>query len=230
MLQVAGLQAWYGGTQALHGVDLNVGAGEILLVLGRNGAGRTTAARAIMGLIERAGTVRYKDHDLTRLRPFEIARLGIGYVAEGREVFPALTVEQNIALGCHPGVRGRTARADPYRIFPELRERARVPAGRLSGGEQQMLVLLRALMGEPDLLVVDEPMQGLAPALVERVGQVLAQSAARGVAILLIDQVGAADPGIGHRVCVLGRGRTVFQGTPEQLQRAAALRQEWIEV
>ncbi|MGH6623458.1 MAG: ABC transporter ATP-binding protein, partial [Burkholderiaceae bacterium] len=163
LLEVENLQAFYGKSQVLHGVELRVGRGEIVSLLGRNGVGRSTTAKAIMGLVDRTGRIRFKGEELSGRRTSEIARLGIGYVPENRDIFPGLTVEENLRLGIKGRRVGRWTYADMYRLFPRLEERARTDAGVLSGGEQQMLTLARTIMGDPEFVIVDEPTEGLAP-------------------------------------------------------------------
>ena len=185
MLEVENLHAYYGQSHILHGVDLNVGDGEIVSLLGRNGVGRSTACKAIMGLLPAQGRIRFKNRDIAGMRPDQIAHCGIGYVPEDRQVFPTLTVRQNLELGLKKAGRlGRWKFDDVYRLFPNLKARADVSAGVLSGGEQQMLTMCRTLMGDPDLILIDEPTEGLAPKLVEQVGELLAEISRRGVAIL----------------------------------------------
>jgi branched-chain amino acid transport system ATP-binding protein len=230
MLRVENLQAYYGKSHVLHGVDLEVGHGEIVSLLGRNGVGRSTTAKAIMGLVDATGTIEYGPHDLTRLKTFEIAHLGIGYVPESRDVFPTLTVEENLKLGVKRGAAAKWSYADVYRLFPRLLERARTPAGVLSGGEQQMLTLARTMMGGPDFVIIDEPTEGLAPMVVELVGKFLLELRNRGVSILLIEQKLAIAMQISQRVYVMGHGHMVFHGTPEELKANKLIRQEWLEV
>ncbi len=231
MLRVAQLHAFYGKSHVLHGVDLVVRPGEIVALLGRNGCGRTTTARAIMGLVEARGHVEWRGEPVAGLPPFEIARRGIGYVPETRDIFPRLTVHQNLLLGQQ---RGRHARRwdfdDMYRLFPALAARREADAGVLSGGEQQMLALCRTLMGDPDLLVVDEPTEGLAPQVVEQVAAFLRELKARGISVLLVEQKLAIALAVSDRVLVMGRGRIVFEGTPQALAGDAAVRREWLEV
>ena len=230
MLRVENLQAYYGKSHVLHGVDLEVGHGEIVSLLGRNGVGRSTTAKAIMGLVDATGTIEYGPHDLTRLKTFEIAHLGIGYVPESRDVFPTLTVEENLKLGVKRGAAAKWSYADVYRLFPRLLERARTQAGVLSGGEQQMLTLARTMMGGPDFVIIDEPTEGLAPMVVELVGKFLLELRSRGVSILLIEQKLAIAMQISQRVYVMGHGHMVFHGTPEELKANKLIRQEWLEV
>ncbi|KAF1047756.1 ABC transporter ATP-binding protein [Xylophilus sp.] len=231
MLAVRDLHAWYGRSHVLHGVAFDVRPGEIVALLGRNGSGRSTTARALMGLVEWKGAVAWRGAPLAGRRPFEIARLGIGYVPESRDVFPGLTVHQNLLLGQKRTKKpGRWGFDDMYRLFPRLRERRDAPAGVLSGGEQQMLALCRTLMGDPDLIVVDEPTEGLAPQLVAQVGAWLQALRARGVAVLLIEQKLTIALAISDRTLVMGHGRIVFDGTPAQLRAQPAVQREWLEV
>jgi branched-chain amino acid transport system ATP-binding protein len=214
----------------LHGVDLTVGRSEIVSLLGRNGVGRSTTAKAIMGLVDCTGTVEFNGQDLTRLKTFEIAHLGVGYVPENRDIFPTLTVEENLRLGVKGRRPGRWSYDDMYRLFPRLAERTRTEAGVLSGGEQQMLTLARTMMGGPDFVIIDEPTEGLAPMVVELVGKFLRELRDRGVSILLIEQKLAIAMQISQRVYVMGHGHMVFHGTPEELKANKLIRQEWLEV
>jgi branched-chain amino acid transport system ATP-binding protein len=221
VLEIAGLQAWYGKSQALHGVDCTVGAGEIVAVLGRNGAGRSTLARAIMGWVQSTGSVRVHGQEMLGQPVHARARAGLGYVPESRDVFPGLTVQHNLVLGEKPGQRhARWTFADMYRLFPQLALRRDTPAGVLSGGEQQMLALARALMGDPDLLIVDEPTEGLAPQLVAQVADFLVVLRERGVSVLLIEQKLPVALRIADRCLVMGQGRVVFAGAPAALPAA----------
>ncbi len=230
MLSVRGLEAWYGKSQVLHGVDLEVGRGEIVALLGRNGAGRSTMLKAIMGGVTRAGQVRFGAHETIALAPHQVARLGVGYVAEDRSIFPDLTTQQNLILGEKKGPGGPFALADAYALFPRLQERADAPGGALSGGEQQMLAICRTLMGCPALLMVDEPTEGLAPMMVQAVRELLVAVAARGVTILLVEQKLDIALAISHRLYVMGHGEIVFEGTPATLAADAQVRREWLEV
>ncbi len=230
-LEVRDLHAFYGKSHILHGVSLSVGEGEIVSLLGRNGVGRSTTCKAIMGLVAPVGTVRWRGHDIAGLGANLIARQGIGYVPEDRQVFPTLTVRQNLALGLKRANRfGRWSYADIFELFPNLAERQDNPAGVLSGGEQQMLTMCRTLMGDPDLILIDEPTEGLAPKLVEQVGMLLAEIARRGVSILLVEQKLTIALRISRRLYVMGHGRIVFEGTPAGLDADAAVRREWLEV
>lgn len=230
MLEVSNLQAYYGKSHVLHGVDLRVGQGEIVSLLGRNGVGRSTTAKAIMGLVDCTGRIAFKGRDLTRLKTYEIAQLGVGYVPESRDIFPTLTVEENLRLGLKGKAPGRWTYEDMYALFPRLRERRQTQAGVLSGGEQQMLTLARTMMGDPELVIIDEPTEGLAPLIVEMVGKFLRALKERGISILLIEQKLTIALQISQRVYVMGHGHMVFEGTPEELKRNKLIRQEWLEV
>lgn len=231
MLDVRDLHAYYGKSHILRGVSLNVAAGEIVSILGRNGVGRSTTLKAIMGDVPPQGSIRFKDESICGLKPFEIAHRGIGYVPEDRAIFPTLTVEQNLILGIKAGKKAvRWGMADTYRLFPRLEERAKAPAGAISGGEQQMLTICRTLMGDPDLIMVDEPTEGLAPQMVERIATLLQSIAERQISILLVEQKLTIATRISHRVYVMGHGHMVFEGTPAELSANAAVRQVWLEV
>jgi branched-chain amino acid transport system ATP-binding protein len=231
LLEVADLHAYYGKSHILHGVDLRVDEGEIVSLLGRNGVGRTTTIKAIMGTVPPIGSIRFKGGPIAGLKPHETARRGLGYVPETRDIFPALTVRQNLMLGEKPRKRGsRWAMQDMFRMFPQLEARADTPGGVLSGGEQQMLTMCRTLMGDPDLVMIDEPTEGLSPKMVERVGELLAEIAARGVAILLVEQKLTIALKVSGRLYVMGHGKIVFEGTPAELEGAAGVTKEWLEV
>lgn len=231
MLQLDQVHAYYGQSHVLQGVTLRVQPGEIVALLGRNGSGRSTTAKAIMGLVEAQGEMVWAGHRLTALPPHDRARLGLGYVPEHRDVFPRMSVEQNLWLGAKPGVRPDPARLEElYARFPALKARRRVQAGALSGGEQQMLSLCRTLMGEPRMLVVDEPTEGLAPQVVAQVAECLVSLRQQGLAILLAEQKLSMALQISDRVLVMGHGRVVFDGTPGSLLGDGQVRQQWLEV
>ncbi len=231
MLRIANLHAWYGKSHVLHGATFDVGPGEIVALLGRNGSGRSTTAKAIMGLVRWEGSIAWKGQSLHRRKTCEIAHAGIGYVPESRDVFPNLTVHQNLLLGQKGRGKGsRWSFDDMYRLFPRLKERQHTAAGVLSGGEQQMLALCRTLMGDPDLVLIDEPTEGLAPKLVESVGAYLQAIQARGVSVLLIEQKLTIAMKVSNRALVMGHGRVVFDGTPASLHADHLVRKEWLEV
>jgi len=234
MLNIKELHAFYGKSHILHGVNLTVAPGEIVSLLGRNGSGRSTLAKAIVGQVESTGDLTWQHHDLKGLRPFEIARLGVGYVPESREIFAALTVEQNLLLGEQSKRRISSStpwrKEDMYRLFPRLLERQHVSAGVLSGGEQQMLTLCRTLMGNPDMIVIDEPTEGLAPKIVDLVKSYLLMLKERGLAVLLIEQKLTIALDVADRVAVMGQGRIVFEGQAQALKEQEHIRKEWLEV
>jgi branched-chain amino acid transport system ATP-binding protein len=231
MLDVRDLHAYYGKSHILQGVSFRVGPGEIVSLLGRNGAGRTTTVKTIMGEVAPVGSIVFKGERIDGLAPHTIARKGLGYVPENRDIFPTLTVRENLMLGVKPGQQGgRWSLDDMFTLFAQLRARADLQGGVLSGGEQQMLTMCRTLMGDPDLIMVDEPTEGLAPQLVARVRELLETIAARGVAILLIEQKLTIALEISHRVYVMGHGRIVFDGTAQALRDNTAIRREWLEV
>lgn len=231
MLEVRNLHAYYGKSHILQGVNFDIGEGEILSLLGRNGVGRSTTIKAIMGMVDRQGSVKFRGQETITKPSYEIARLGIGYVPENRDIFPTLTVRQNLLLGEKtPGQTGRWSMDDLFDLFPNLRERADNPGGVLSGGEQQMLTMCRTLMGDPDLVMIDEPTEGLAPKLVEQVGTLLEEMAARGVSILLVEQKLAIALKVAKRVLVMGHGLLVYEGTPDELMGDSDIRSEWLEV
>ena len=235
MLNIKDLHAYYGKSHVLHGVSFDIQPGEIVALLGRNGSGRSTTAKAIMGLVHCEGTIDWKGGNLVGKEAFQVAHLGVGYVPENRDVFPKLTVHQNLILGQKSaGAKARkNARwsfGDMYGLFPRLKERQHIEAGVLSGGEQQMLTLCRTLMGEPDLIIIDEPTEGLAPKIVDLVAQYLKKLKDKGVSVLLVEQKLAIALEISQRVYVMGHGAIVFEGTPADLRANAAVRKEWLEV
>jgi branched-chain amino acid transport system ATP-binding protein len=231
MLKIENLHAYYGKSHVLHGVSFEVQPGEIVALLGRNGSGRSTTAKAVMGLVECQGSIHWKGQQIMGKKAYEVAHLGLGYVPENRDIFPTLTVHQNLMLGQKGSGKGsRWSFEDMYGMFPRLRERQHTEAGVLSGGEQQMLTLCRTLMGDPDLIIIDEPTEGLAPKIVELVGQYLQTLKTRGVSVLLIEQKLTIAMAISDRALVMGHGSIVFQGTPESLRADPYTRKEWLEV
>ena len=231
MLHIENLHAYYGKSHVLHGVAFTIQPGEIVALLGRNGSGRSTTAKAIMGLVSWEGGIVWKGQPLHQRKTYEIAHAGIGYVPESRDVFPNLTVHQNLLLGQKGNGKGsRWSFDDMYGMFPRLKERQHTQAGVMSGGEQQMLTLCRALMGDPDLVIIDEPTEGLAPKIVELVGDYLKAIQARGISVLLIEQKLTIAMDISDRALVMGHGSIVFQGTPDELRANSYVRKEWLEV
>ena len=231
MLKIENLHAYYGKSHVLHGVSFGIEPGEIVALLGRNGSGRSTTAKAIMGLVDWEGTIAWKGPSVTGKKAYEIAHLGIGYVPESRDIFPNLTVHQNLLLGRKGNGKGaRWSFQDMYDMFPRLKEREHTEAGVLSGGEQQMLTLCRTLMGDPDLIIIDEPTEGLAPKIVELVGEYLKRLKARGISVLLIEQKLTIAMAISDRALVMGHGSIVFEGTPDSLRADNYTRKEWLEV
>jgi len=220
MLDVSALRGGYGAVEVLRGVDLNIGAGEIVAVLGSNGAGKSTLNNTVCGLVPAfAGRVAFEGRDITRARPVDIVAAGLIQVPEGRRVFPNLTVHENLALGAY--LRGRPQRERNlervFAIFPRLKERLAQRAGTLSGGEQQMLAIGRGLMAEPKLLILDEPSLGLSPILVEELFGLIGRLNREGLAILLVEQNVGQSLEIAHRAYVMEQGAIQFHGTPAEL-------------
>jgi len=233
MLDVTDLHAYYGKSHILRGVNLNIQEGEIVALLGRNGVGRSTTCKAVMGEIEPRGSVRFRGQEIVGKKAYEIANLGVGYVPENRDIFPGLTTRQNLILGLKPGQKdgqGRWSMEDMFDMFENLRNRADVEASVLSGGEQQMLTMCRTLIGDPDFIMIDEPTEGLSPQMTQKVAELLQEIAKRGIATLLVEQKLAIAMDIAHRVYVMGHGQVVFEGTPDELRAREDVRKEWLEV
>jgi branched-chain amino acid transport system ATP-binding protein len=230
MLEIRDLHAYYGKSHVLHGVDMRVGEGEIVSLLGRNGVGRSTTVKATMGQVQATGSIMFKGEEIIGEKAFQIAYRGLGYVPENRDIFPTLTVEQNLILGEKKGKKSRWSLDDMYQLFPRLKERQNTAAGVLSGGEQQMLTLCRTLMGDPDLIMIDEPTEGLAPKIVDLVADYLKTLKERGISVLLVEQKLAIALEISQRVYVMGHGSIVFEGTPDDLRANGSIRREWLEV
>jgi branched-chain amino acid transport system ATP-binding protein len=233
MLEVQNMHAYYGKSHILHGVNMRIGAGEIVALLGRNGAGRSTTCKAVIGEVTPQGSVKFKGQEIAGMKAFEISRLGVGYVPENRDIFAGMTTRQNLILGMKPGVKdgeGRWKMQDMFDMFENLQRRADVEASVLSGGEQQMLTMCRTLMGDPDLIMIDEPTEGLSPQMVMRVSDLLREIARRGIAIMLVEQKLSIAMDIANRVYVMGHGEMVFEGTPQELRERDDVRKEWLEV
>lgn len=233
MIEVTDMHAYYGKSHILQGVTMNVQEGEIVALLGRNGVGRSTTCKAIMGEVEPVGSVKFKGEEIAGKKAFEIANLGVGYVPENRDIFPGLTTRQNLTLGLKPGQKdgaGRWSMQAMFEMFENLDRRADVEASVLSGGEQQMLTMCRTLMGDPDFVMIDEPTEGLSPQMVQKVAEVLQAIAAKGISTLLVEQKLSIAMDIAHRVYVMGHGQVVFEGTPAELKEREDVRKEWLEV
>ena len=231
MLKLKDVHAYYGKSHILHGVSMDVKPGEIVSLLGRNGSGRSTTVKAVMGLVSSQGSVQWNNQELLGKKPFEIAHCGLGYVPENRDIFPKMSVHENLVLGQKSGKKkARWSFDDMYRMFPRLKERQNVEAGVLSGGEQQMLTLCRTLMGDPDLIMIDEPTEGLAPKIVELVGEYLKELRRRGISVLLVEQKLTIALEVSERCYVMGHGQIVFEGSPADLRANTAIRKEWLEV
>ncbi|KIN66187.1 Branched-chain amino acid ABC transporter, ATP-binding protein LivF [Sulfitobacter noctilucae] len=233
MIEVTDMHAYYGKSHILQGVTMNVQEGEIVALLGRNGVGRSTTCKAIMGEVEPQGSVKFKGQEISGKKAFEIANMGIGYVPENRDIFPGLTTRQNLTLGLKPGQKdgaGRWSMQMMFEMFENLDRRADVEASVLSGGEQQMLTMCRTLMGDPDFVMIDEPTEGLSPQMVQKVAEVLQAIAAKGISTLLVEQKLSIAMDIAHRVYVMGHGQVVFEGTPAELKAREDVRKEWLEV
>ncbi len=233
MLEVKGLNAFYGKSHILRGVDFHISKGEIVALLGRNGVGRSTTCKAIMGEVPPVGSIKFKEEEIAGRKAFEIAKLGLGYVPENRDIFPGLTTKQNLQLGVKPGqdvANSRWKLEDMYDLFENLKNRADVEASFLSGGEQQMLTMCRTLMGDPEVIMIDEPTEGLSPQMTKRVAGLLNEISNRGVSILLVEQKLSIAMKISHRVYVMGHGQIVFEGTPAELDKREDIRKEWLEV
>ncbi|MCW4113429.1 ABC transporter ATP-binding protein [Aurantimonas sp. MSK8Z-1] len=233
LLEVRGLHAHYGKSHILHGIDMEVPQATIVSLLGRNGSGRSTLLKAMMGLVPpTAGTVTLDGTQLAGRRPFDICRQGIGYVPEERLVFPNLTVEENLAMGGQKGAAGapRWSIEEMYAYFPRLKERRAIRAGYLSGGEQQMLTICRSLLGNPRVLLIDEPTEGLAPRIVDVVMEVILDIGRRGVAVVLVEQKLTIALKVAEEVMVMGHGELVFRGSPAELDAAPQVRRNWLEV
>ena len=231
MLKISDLHAYYGKSHILRGVNINIGKGEIIALLGRNGVGRSTLVKSIMGLVFITGSIIYKNNEILGNATHNIALKGIGYVPENRDVFPTLTVRENLLLG----VKDKNAKAEwtieeMFSLFPNLKERADVSASAISGGEQQMLTICRCLMGNPELMMIDEPTEGLSPHMKKTVVELLKKIVSKGVSILLVEQKLTVCLKLASKVYLMGHGEIVFEGTPEELNKNDTIRKEWLEV
>ena len=234
LLELIELNTYYEESHILQGVSLNVGPGEIICLLGRNGVGKSTTLKSIIGLVEpRSGEVVFKGRNIVGMPPYTIAKLGVGYVPEERRIFPILTVRENLIMGIKRGQKGNGdgwTIEKVYKYFPALQARERQKGGHLSGGEQQMLTIARTLMGNPEVLLIDEPTEGLAPLIVRTVEQVIRDIHRRGIAILLVEQNMRVALRLADRIYVIAKGMIVFHGTCEELERAHEIREKYLEV
>ena len=231
LLAVRDLNAYYGKSHVLRGVNLDVGEGEVVALLGRNGVGRSTTVKAIMGEVAPHGSVKFRGEEIAGLPNHKVARKGLGYVPENRDIFPMMSVRENLMLGIKDMRNpGSWSVDDMLDMFPNLRARADTQAGVLSGGEKQMLTICRTLMGDPQLIMIDEPTEGLAPKIVTQVGELIAEIARRGVSILLVEQKLSIALRISNRVYVMGHGEIVYEGAPAEFRKRDDIRREWLEV
>jgi len=231
MLDIKDLNAFYGKSHILRGVNLNIEKGEIVSLLGRNGVGRSTLVKAIMGLVQPQGSIKFLGEEISGMPSHTIALKGIGYVPENRDIFPTLTVKENLLLGVKDTkVKGQWDLNELFKMFPNLKERQDVMGGSISGGEQQMLTMCRCLMGDPAFMMIDEPTEGLSPQMVEKVSDLLKQIASKGISILLVEQKLTIALKLSSKVYLMGHGEMVFEGTPKELEKNTKIRKEWLEV
>jgi branched-chain amino acid transport system ATP-binding protein len=231
VLELRDVQAYYGESHVLRGVSLSVGEGEVVGLLGRNGAGKTTTLLSIMGYVQaRQGDIRFRSEQLRGLRPYLIARRGIGFVPQERRIFPSLTVRENLTVGQRRNGQGRWSLDEVLEIFPNLRARQKHLGCHLSGGEQQMLAIARALLVDPSLLLLDEPSEGLAPLIVEKIVQVLHQVKNKGLPILLVEQNLATALKLADRHYILSKGQICYAGTSRELEADGAAKKEFLGV
>jgi branched-chain amino acid transport system ATP-binding protein len=232
LLSIEQLQVAYGGIRAVKGIDIAVETGELVCLIGANGAGKTTTLRAITGIVHpAAGSIRYDGIDISRMKPHQIARRGLALVPEGRGVFAQLTIEENLAMGAYARSDAAAVASDierSFTLFPRLKERRRQTAGTLSGGEQQMLAIARALMSRPRLLLLDEPSMGLAPLMVEKIFDVIRAIAAEGVTLLLVEQNARLALEIAHRAYVLEGGLVTLSGAGKTLLNDPRIREAYL--
>ena len=234
LLEIKDLNTYYDESHVLRGISLNVDQGEIVSLLGRNGVGKTTTLKSVIGILApRSGQILFKGRDVSGLAPHNIANQGVGYVPEDRRIFPRLTVRENLLMGIKPGQKetsGGWSVDKIYEYFPPLKARDKQKGAYLSGGEQQMLTIAGALMGEPEVLLLDEPTEGLAPMIVETLEQVVTDVNNHGVAILLVEQNMRVVLRLAKRIYVISKGKIVFQGSGEELKEAREIREKYLEV
>jgi branched-chain amino acid transport system ATP-binding protein len=231
LLEIQNIHTYYGDSHVLQGVSLSVEKGKIVAILGRNGAGKTTLLRTIIGFTPpRQGNILFKGEEITHLSPYLIARLGIGLVPQGRRVFSSLTVRENLDIATRPGHISHWSPKDIFSVFPRLRQRSAARAKNLSGGEQQMLACGRALVGNPDLLLMDEPSEGLAPLLVREVGRIITEIKAQELSMLLVEQDSSFALKLADYVYVMSRGTIVYESESEKLRQNPEIRSRYLGV
>jgi branched-chain amino acid transport system ATP-binding protein len=235
MLQLSGVNSYYDKSHILHDVSFTIKDGEIVGLLGRNGVGKSTTLKSIMGIVSpRSGSIRLDGKEAAGLKGYQMARLGVGYVPEDRRIFPSLTVRQNLLLGMKPGERKKSKDGwtieKVYHSFPHLKERDGFKGGNLSGGEQQMLTMGRTLMGNPRLILIDEPTEGLAPQVVEIVVAVIDEIHRAGVSVLLVEQSMEVILDLVESLMVMNKGEIVFQGTPDELRGRPDIIERYLEI
>jgi len=235
MLEIKGIHSYYGKSHILHGVSLNLQEGEMVCLLGRNGVGKSTTLKSIMGVVRpQQGSIRFRDQELVGLAPYEIARCGVGYVPEDRRIFRSLTVHENLLMGIKAGKKANGGEnwtiEKIYELFPRLQERCNNKGSHLSGGEQQMLTVVRTLMGNPKVILVDEPTEGLAPLIVKDVLEMLATVRKSGVTILMVEQNFKAAVKVADRFYIMSKGQIVFSGNQAELLAAEDVRKNYLEV
>ena len=231
MLKIKNLNSYYGKSHILQGVNLIINEGEIVSLLGRNGVGRSTFIKSIMGIVNSQGSIIFNDKEILGKPVHEIANMGIGYVSENRDIFPDLTVKENLDLGKKENKFGIKWNIEElFDLFPNLKNRIDVPGGLLSGGEQQMLTICRSLMGSPKLMMIDEPTEGLSPQMVDNVESLLRKISNKGVSILLVEQKLTIAFSLSQRLYVMGHGKVVFEGKPQEIQNNKEIIKEWLEV
>lgn len=238
LLKAQGLSAWYGAAQILYDVDLEVGRGEVVALMGRNGAGKSTTLKAIMGMLEkRRGTLDFMGRDISKAQPYEVSRLGLGFVPEDRRIFTDLSVMENLAVGRQPERLWPEGQPAPawtperlFKLFPNLGEMRERPGGRMSGGEQQMLTVARTLMGNPYLVLLDEPSEGVAPLIVEQMAQMILELKAHGVSILLSEQNMHFAELVSDRAYVLEKGQIRYQASMDELAANDEVRRNYLSV
>ncbi|MBJ56811.1 MAG: ABC transporter ATP-binding protein [Rickettsiales bacterium] len=231
MLKITNLNSYYGKSHILQGLNLSVNEGEIVSLLGRNGVGRTTTIKSIMGMVKASGSIKFNDQEILGKQIHEISNLGLAYVSEHRDIFPDLTVLENLELGKKNVFSKNSWNINElFDLFPNLKDRKDVPGGVLSGGEQQMLTISRSLLGNPRLIMIDEPTEGLSPQMVKNVEKLLMKISERNIAILLVEQKLSIAFNLSDRVYVMGHGKVVFNGTVEEVKDNKLIIKDWLEV